>query len=317
MVERHFGWKPSPPDYRDRNYAFVAPGDLVRSLPTSYDTFALMPQQPPLFPCLDQGALGSCGPSSLAEMLLVAQFKAGITVGVLPSILQIYYATRMLMGTVGQDSGVDNRTLLKAVATYGWALGTLWPYQISKFKTNPPKAVWDDAVTRKINQYQAVAQTVTDIKAAVYSMTPVLFGFTVYTSMLSNSVAQTGTVPMPQPGDKVEGGHDVTIYGWDDNRQVFLFRNHWYNAPNQPWGNKGNGTIPYAYATDSGLSGDFWTVLAPGMTPPAPPTPPTPTTTTFVLNNPLAAGTYTLTRIALDSTQTYTPPLKKKRKAVR
>ena len=85
---------------------------------------------------------------------------------------------------------------------------------------------------------------------------PFVFGFTVYESFESQSVAKTGVVPMPKPKEKVMGGHAVIGVGYNDAQKRFIVRNSW----GQGWGMKGYFTIPYAYLGNKNLSDDFWTI---------------------------------------------------------
>ena len=61
---------------------------------------------------------------------------------------------------------------------------------------------------------------------------------------------------MPQPGDKVRGGHAVTAVGYDDFQEVFIVRNSW----GEGWGDKGYFYMPYAYITNPDLASDFWAI---------------------------------------------------------
>lgn len=61
------------------------------------------------------------------------------------------------------------------------------------------------------------------MKACIKHGYPFVFGFTVLTSF-SGDVAKTGNMVMPQPGDKVRGGHAVTAVGYDDFKQCFIVR---------------------------------------------------------------------------------------------
>jgi C1A family cysteine protease len=83
-----------------------------------------------------------------------------------------------------------------------------------------------------------------------------MFGFTVYESFESDTVAHTGVVPMPARGEHVLGGHAVLAVGYDDAEQRFEVRNSWGDR----WGNGGYFTMPYAYLTERSLSSDFWTI---------------------------------------------------------
>lgn len=259
-----YGWKPSPPDIRDHRYS-VAP-EILRALPASVDQ-----SQPelgsPWTPTWNQLQLGSCGPFGVAQDIVFSALRQqGLSSVPMPSRLFIYWVTRLLMGTVGQDSGVDNRTLLKALNKYGWCDESLWPYDISKFTIQPPAQCFTQAAGRKIIQYLAVAQNLEQMKGCIASGDPFLFGFTVYDSFESAETTRTGIVPMPQTSEQVLGGHDVLFIGYDDATQRFKFRNQW-----GAWGDGGYGYMPYAFATHPQLASDFWTVRQSALPIPAPP----------------------------------------------
>jgi C1A family cysteine protease len=83
-----------------------------------------------------------------------------------------------------------------------------------------------------------------------------VFGFSVYESFESQSVASTGHAPMPKPKEPLLGGHAVVAVGYDDSKQWFVVRNSWGTN----WGLSGYFTMPYAYLLDGNLSDDFWTI---------------------------------------------------------
>src|SRR2546422_117422 len=85
---------------------------------------------------------------------------------------------------------------------------------------------------------------------------PFIFGFTVYESFESPSVAQTGHAPMPGPTERAVGGHAVMAVGYDEASQTFLARNSWGEA----WGIAGYFTMPYTYLVQPGLASDLWTI---------------------------------------------------------
>ncbi len=262
---RYTGWVRQQPDFRD--WKFAASPHVLAALPPSVDLTAGMG------PTLDQQSIGSCGPNAEDSLLMFDQGKQGLAVAS-ASRLFLYYTTRQLMGTVSQDSGVDNRTLLKACAQYGFCDESLWPYDVAQFTTKPPTAAYAAALPNRITSYAAVSQTLDGMKGCLASGLPFLFGFTVYASFESATVTRTGVVPMPQKSEQVLGGHDVCFVGFDDATQRFKFKNSWNG-----WGenNSGYGYFPYAYALDPNLSGDFWVVNAVPGGSPVPPPPPGPT----------------------------------------
>ncbi len=105
------GWKKQQPDQRD--WKFAARPQVMAALPPSVDLTA------GVGPVLDQGQLGSCGPNAEDTLLMYDQRAEGIPVSS-QSRLFLYYTTRQVMGTTSYDSGVDNRSMLKACAQYGF-----------------------------------------------------------------------------------------------------------------------------------------------------------------------------------------------------
>jgi C1A family cysteine protease len=85
---------------------------------------------------------------------------------------------------------------------------------------------------------------------------PFVFGFTVYQSFESETVAGTGIVPMPSPGEAVVRGHCVVAVGYDDTQRTFIIRNSW----GTDWGIKGYCMMPYEYLLNPQLASDFWTI---------------------------------------------------------
>lgn len=279
---RHFcsGWTPSKPDFRDRVFRSPLRGD---PLPSMVDL-----SQPalgsPFEPVWDQGNIGSCGSfTACADAVFAALRQEGGASCPLPSRLFVYYVTRLVMGPqyVSQDSGVDNRSLVKALAKYGWCDDSLWPYDVRKFAQQPPRECFEQAASRRISEYLAVPQSFDGMKECLAGGDPFIFGFTVYDSLMSPEVSRTGVIPLPTRRDRQKGGHDVLVVGYDNVKQAFKLRNSWSKA----WGEDGYGWIPYAYATDPRLASDFWTVRRSGLpsSPPAPPPSPPGDVATVIL----------------------------------
>ena len=243
-----YGWLPDLPDHRDQLYG--APVELAGALPSAVD---LRPQCPAVY---DQGQLGSCTANAIAGAIQFDRMKQRLTPTFTPSRLFIYYNERVIEHSVDSDSGAQIRDGIKSVAQRGDCPETEWPYDIARFKTKPPKACYADALKYRVVRYQRVTQTLSQLKGCLASGYPFVFGFTVYESFEGAQVARTGHASLPKPGDAVIGGHAVASVGYDDAKQWFIVRNSWGTG----WGMKGYFTLPYAYVTDAGLAGDFWTV---------------------------------------------------------
>lgn len=242
-----YGWLPDLPDHRDHLY--TTPVEMVGALPSKMD---LRSQCPPVY---DQGQLGSCTANAIAAAVEFDRLKQKIF-DFTPSRLFIYYNERVMEHTVNSDSGAQIRDGIKSVGRFGDCPEAEWPYEISKFKTKPPKNCYADALKYKAVLYQRVTQTLSQLKSCLVSGWPFVFGFTVYESFESAQVAKTGHANLPKSGEQAIGGHAVMAVGYDDLKNYFIVRNSWGSK----WGMKGYFTLPCAYLTDENLSSDFWTI---------------------------------------------------------
>ncbi|HEX9366048.1 MAG TPA: C1 family peptidase [Vicinamibacterales bacterium] len=245
---KRYGWIPDLPDRRDR--IFAAPAATLGALPARVD---LRPQNPPIY---DQGQLGSCTAQAIAAALEFDQAKQQQADVFIPSRLFIYYNERVIEGTVDEDSGAMLRDGIKSVAKQGGPHETLWPYAVSRFRQKPGAAVYKDGARHEAILYQRLPQTIDQLKGCLAGGYPFVFGFSVYVSFESRSVATTGDVPMPGRNEALLGGHAVVAVGYDEPARRFLVRNSWGAA----WGLRGYCTMPYEYLLDGGLSDDFWTI---------------------------------------------------------
>jgi C1A family cysteine protease len=243
----HYGWVPDLPDHRDLTYS--APAEFLMALPTSVDLTSKCP------PVYDQGQLGSCTGNAIAAAIQFEQMKQKLN-SFNPSRLFIYYNERVLEHTVASDSGAQIRDGMKVVAKLGAPPETDWPYDINMFADKPPASAFSDATKNKVTSYQRVTRSLSQFKGCLASGYPFVFGFTVYDSFESTTVAQTGHASMPLANEQVAGGHAVMAVGYDDQNQWFIVRNSWGTT----WGMNGYFTLPYQYLLETNLSSDFWTV---------------------------------------------------------
>ncbi len=246
-TQKHFGWRPDTPDMRDHLLA-VEP---VKALP---DKVSLRSQMPPVY---DQGQLGSCTANSVGAILEFNELAQKEPDAATPSRLFIYYNERAMEGTVKDDSGAEIRDGIKSVAQVGAPPETLWPYVITKFATKPPASAYAEARKHEAIRYARVAQDQTAIQNVLASGFPISFGFTVYSSF-ETDVGPSGIVPMPQPSEKVLGGHAVVAVGYKTIRgQLYIeCRNSWGSS----WGDHGYFWMPAGYLTTSSLASDFWVI---------------------------------------------------------
>ena len=255
---RGYGWRPQLPDARDLMYA-----RRLGNLPPAHD---LRPSMPPVY---DQGQLGSCTGNAIAGAMEYERTRQGLA-DFIPSRLFVYYNERALEGTVSSDSGAVIRDGIKVVNTEGVCPETLWPYDIGMFAVKPPRRCYVAATKDKAVQYESI-QTLGELKDAIASDLSVVFGFTVYESFESQTVAKTGVMPMPNVhSEAVVGGHAVLAVGYSDPEGHVVVRNSWGTA----WGDGGYFYMPYEYLTGSKassdsspvshahLASDFWAIQA-------------------------------------------------------
>ena len=177
----------------------------------------------------------------------------------MPSRLYIYWNERKIEHTTKSDSGATLRDGIKTVSKQGVCSELLWPYNVKKFAKKPPQACYTAAKTDLISQYQRLDNTQLDmLKGCLASGDGFILGFTVYESFMTQQVATTGVVPMPQPQEATVGGHAVFCCGYQESESTFLCRNSWGDQ----WGQQGYFTIPYQYLTNPNLAGDFWQIAS-------------------------------------------------------
>jgi len=248
MIQKKYGWIPDLPDQRDHLYS--VPVLKPVPLPIAVDLTA---QCPPVY---DQGQLGSCTGNAIAGAIQFDKLRQHLDGSTPPSRLFIYFNERVIEGTVESDSGAQIRDGIKSVAKLGACDETLWPYDITQFRTKPAKNCYLEALKHTAVDYQRLDQNLVMMKSCLAAGNPFVFGFTVYESFEGAAVAKTGVVPMPEPGEKVLGGHAVLAVGYEDKSDSFIVRNSWGTA----WGKNGYFTIPYNYLVSSNLAADFWAI---------------------------------------------------------
>jgi C1A family cysteine protease len=233
-----------------RDLLFMGERAKGAQLPAAFD---LRDSCPPVW---DQGDEGSCTSHAGCACRSMLQNDTQLDL----SKAFLYYQERALEGKTQEDSGATIRDICKATQQFGICPSEDMPYVAGDYKNPPSQKAIENAVAYKILNYKRVLSC-SDVKQSLVSRRqPVLIGITVYESIESSQVTQSGILPCPKWGERVLGGHAVLIVGYKDetptfwNRLCSLFfgattsgsfivRNSW----GEGWGQKGYFMMPYAY----------------------------------------------------------------------
>ena len=255
---RQLNWSRQPGDPRDHTLKMFRPLMGAAQAPVRSDL------RVDCTPVEDQGTLGSCTAQALAGATEYLSVRSGLMTPPDKSRLFAYYNGRRLMGPwyVRTDSGCYIRTVVKAAVRYGICCEKeFWPYDPAKFAVKPPVSAYADASRFQITQYANIAggtalETLANIRLALGRGIPVMFGFDVYPSFMSEEVARTGRMPLPDTrAERRQGGHAVLAVGHDDGRRMLTVRNSW----GEKWGDSGYFCMPYDVIL-AGMASDFTVV---------------------------------------------------------
>src|SRR3984893_9996956 len=188
---RGMGWRRDLPDWRDLKLT-PRPTGMLAAFPR-YVNLTLTGKFTPIW---SQQHLGSCTELAASDAWCSDRANQKLPF-VMPSRLFVYFNSRAIEGTSGSDSGASIRDSFKAMISLGACAETLWPYDVSQFAVKPPPSDYADAVKHVGVEYAQVAQDINSLKAVITGGFPVVFGFTVYESFMSDAVASTGLMPMP------------------------------------------------------------------------------------------------------------------------
>lgn len=244
--EHGFGWKRDRPDSRDLllEHSAEALAEVVLS-PPDVD---LRPAMPKIF---DQSRLGSCTSNASTAVCEYAERKQGDRDWDRLSRLEVYYYSRDLEGTTGEDAGAENRDSFKVVATRGAAREKFWPYDIARFAEKPPASLSRSDRYHRAIEYRAVQASLADMWATLASGFPFAFGFEVYESFESLGA---DSVYNPGRNESYLGGHAVVAVGYKPAEELWIIRNSWGSE----WGDAGHFYVPRDWMPRNAF--DLWTI---------------------------------------------------------
>lgn len=227
-------------------------------LPTAFN---LVEGDGPLIPdilldCWDQGNINSCVANEMAFLHIFVQLVQNNTSLFMPSRLFLYYNARKLESSIYDDVGCTIEAGVRAGFVDGACEERAWTYYPPRTFFCPYPLCFRDGERTKVLDYTAIEQTEEQIKTAICDGFPIICGFDVYDTFITESQT-TGIMTMPG-GDPPLGGHCMLICGYDDDESMFYCRNSW--GPIGPFG--GYFKAPYAFVTDPTYTFDLFTVTA-------------------------------------------------------
>lgn len=206
-------------------------------------------------PIRDQGPEGACGAFTARGAMEFIRNKMGLGYVELSPQFVYHNALTIENGSAAEDTGLQIRTIPKALAKYGICQEPFHPYSVG-FQPAPSAKAYREASRFMPAEYRRVT-SIYDLRYAIaVDKLAVMIGVSVYQSMMSDEVARTGLVPVPQPGDKLIGGHALLCdeYDFRGGAPVFVGPNSWGSE----WGNKGAYAMPLAFVQSPDCLNDAW-----------------------------------------------------------
>jgi C1A family cysteine protease len=218
--------------------ALLGRPDGAPTLPAAVDLSADFPRPG------DQGQQGSCVGWATAYALKTYQERVEIGWSLEPSAHRFSpaYIYNQINGGVDQGSFIPDAFDL--IVNQGCASLASTPYDDQDFLTQPDDTARQEAAQFKGKSWKTVNGTL-EIKAALANRLPVVIGIVVFESF--SNLQGPSSVYNTFNGES-QGGHAITIVGYDDNRFGGAFRiiNSW----SQNWGDQGYFWMPYSAANE-------------------------------------------------------------------
>lgn len=249
MIDTPSLWLHDPPEPGDRLWGPARP---LERLPGRVDLAGQLPDR-----VLDQAGLPLCGANAVAWLLVALGYAA-----VLPSRLVLHQlgCHRARLDPAGP--GCRLRSLLASARRDGWCAEELWPYHRSRWGRPLPREVREAAeANRGRLRFHRLGRDPVAVKTCLALGRPALAGITRFPSF--DEAGQTGSIPLPRPGERPTDGHALVLIGYDDRQGCYRV----LNSAGRGWGQQGKGELPYAYVHPEEWTASLWT-LDPARTTP-------------------------------------------------
>ena len=236
------------------------------------------------FEATDQYDVSSCVPSQILGIFSYNYWKLYTSQYFFSRLFTFYYARADAGADPKKNDGCDSNGVYNCIRNRGLLLEKHYKYDgttasgesgtknlcsVQKYQEKPQGEL-DDIAKKNIPIFRIYRidrnnDLLTVLKTAIYNGMPVLFAIQPYTSYWSSHTNQTGEITYPDKlkEERLKSQHQVSMWGWDDSKEVF----HVLNTRGKDYYNKGWNTIPYKYIQDADLSSEFHIIKMDDSTP--------------------------------------------------
>lgn len=221
-----------------------------------------------MMPIYDQGNLGSCTAQAIGAALeYVNHWQPGLqNLGLqpnpepftIPSRLFLYYNGRAEVGMENLDWGLSIVNCIDAVARYGFAPESDWPYNVSQFAVKPPVAAYASGNKERLTMFpRRIALDLRMCKMVLSFGYPIVFGVAIenrFMAYMTDLINGQRVIKIPRDPVTTIGTHAMVICGYREDLRAFQVRNSWSDA----WGEGGYCWMPYDYLLDPRYAFDMF-----------------------------------------------------------
>ncbi|MBX3252723.1 MAG: C1 family peptidase [Chitinophagaceae bacterium] len=178
----------------------------------------------------DQGSESSAVAFSVTYALEISYFnKTGEVVR---------FSPRYIYNSVNNNSnnGIYFNDVFKLLIDKGTVEENAWPYVQGQYNLSQPASV-SVAKKFKIKSFTKINGDTKSFKEYLAAKQPIVAGYLVYESFYNTN--SSGLLSIP--GTSTQGYTSLCMVGYDDEKQLFKFKNSWGTT----WGNNGYGYISY------------------------------------------------------------------------
>jgi len=247
-------------DSKDRSHILkVVHKSRAASLPPSADLSCYVPYVP------DQLQIGSCASEASCSAIRIWEMKQQSISHIRPAVLFYdvspmfnYFNARLVEGEAPTDDGGSTTyDAIRCTKQYGVASLQTCPYLVDQMSVQPNAKAYAEAGLHRTSGYFAVAQNAVSLKSYLAQGYPLVGGFCIYSSFMSDSVAKTGIVPLPDvTQEDYVGGHALLLVAYDDSKSQFKALNSWSSL----FGMGGYVLLPYDYVLNTNLASQFFAI---------------------------------------------------------